>query len=157
MNLIAIYFVILEMINVVKKKRNIYDEVIEKIKQLWESNKRVYVTQQLIEVLWNIRKIIFKRWIIHDAMKTLIKIIDYRLSHSEWEMRIENSFTNNEWTKMIVEKFISSRLITSTSIMIIISSSLVKKEKKKNRKIFFVVFFPVSFYHRSKRERKIEK
>ncbi len=74
-------------------------------------------------------------------MKTLIKIIDYRLSHSQRKMRIENSFTNNDWAKMIVEKFISFRLITSTSIMTIISSSSIKKEKKKNQRIFFVVFF----------------
>ncbi len=42
---------------------------------------------------------------------------------------------------MIVEKFISFRLIISTSIMIIISSSSVKEKKKKNQSIFFVVFF----------------
>ncbi len=42
---------------------------------------------------------------------------------------------------MIVEKFISFWLITSTSILIIISSSSVRKEEKKNREIFFVVFF----------------
>jgi hypothetical protein len=141
MNLIAIYFVIFEMISVVKKKRNIYDKVIEKIKQLWELNERAYVIQQLIEMLRNIRKIAFKRWIIHDAMKTLIKIIDYRLNHSKRKMRIENSLTNDDWAKVIVEKFISFQLITSTSIMIIISPSSIKKKKKKNQKIFLVVFF----------------
>jgi sulfur relay (sulfurtransferase) DsrC/TusE family protein len=113
----------------------------KKIKQFWESNERVYVTQQFIKMLRNIRKIVFKKWIIHDAMKTLIKIINYRLSHSERKMRIENSLTNDDWAKVIVEKFISSRLIISTSIMTIISSTSVREEKKKNRRIFLLVFF----------------
>ncbi len=123
------------MINVVKKKRSIYDETINKIKQLWKSNERVYVIKQLIEMFRNIRKIALKDWTIHDAMKTLIKAIDYRLNHSEREVQIESSFTNDDWAKIIVEKFISSRLIVSTSTMTIISSSLVRKEKKKNREI----------------------
>jgi hypothetical protein len=93
-------------------------------------------------MLRNMRKIVIKDWFIHDVMKTMIKIIDYRLKNSKRKVRKKATSTNDDWAKITKEIFMSSRLLIETKIVVIMSSSFVMRlKKKKNRKIIFVVFF----------------
>ncbi len=106
----------------------------------------------------NLRKIVIKDWFIHDAMKTMIKVIDYRLKNSERKVRKKTTSTNDDWAKITKEIFMSSCLLIETRIVVIMSSSFaVRLKKKKNRKIIFVVFFfsKIVISEEKKKNRKI--
>jgi hypothetical protein len=93
-------------------------------------------------MLRNMRKVVIKDWFIHDVMKTMIKVIDYRLKNSERKVRKKATSTNDDWAKITEKIFMSSRLLIETRIVVIMSSSFaVRLKEKKNRKITFVVFF----------------
>ncbi len=142
LNFVAIYFVISEIVNAIKKERSVYQKTIHIIERLWEKKKYEYAVNQSIEMLRNMRKVVIKDWFIHDVMKTMIKVIDYRLKNSEREVRKKATSTNDDWAKIAEEVFMSSRLLIETRIVVIMSSSFaVRLEKKKNRKITFVVLF----------------
>ncbi len=157
LNFVAIYFVISKIVNAIKKKKSVYQKTIHIIERLWKKKKYEYAINQSIEMLRNMRKIVIKDWFIHDAMKIMIKIIDYRLKNSEKKMRKKTTSTNDDWTKITKKIFMSSRLLIETKIVIIMSSSLaVRLEEKKNRKIIFVVFFSSKIVT-SKKEKKNRK
>ncbi len=142
LNFVAIYFVISEIVNAIKKERSVYQKTIHIIERLWERKKYEYAINQSIEILRNMRKVVMKNWFIHDVMKTMIKAIDYRLKNSEREMRKKTTSTNDDWAKIAEEVFMSTRLLIETKIIVIMSSSFaVRLKKKKNRKTTFVVFF----------------
>ncbi len=142
LNFVAIYFVILKIVNAIKKEKNVYQKTIHIIERLWKKKKYEYAINQSIEMLRNMRKVVIKDWFIHDAMKIMIKVIDYRLKNSEKRMRKKTISTNDNWAKITKKVFMSSRLLIERKIVVIMSSSfVVRLEEKKNRKIIFVVFF----------------
>jgi hypothetical protein len=142
LNFVAIYFVISEIVNAIKKERNVYQKTIHIIERLWEREKYEYAINQSIEILRNMKKVVMKNWFIHDVMKTMIKAIDYRLKNSEKRVRKKATSTNDDWAKIAEKMFMSTRLLIETRIIVIMSSSFaVRLEKKKNRKTTFVVFF----------------
>jgi hypothetical protein len=142
LNFAAIYSVISEIVNAVKKRRSVYQKTIHIIERLWEKEKYEYAVNQSIEILRNMRKVVIKDWFIDDVMKTIIKVIDCRLKNSEKRVRKKATPTNDDWAKIAKEVFMSSRLLIETKIIVIMSSSLVaRSEKKKNRKTTFVVLF----------------
>jgi hypothetical protein len=142
LNFVAIYSVISEIVNAVKKKRSVYQKTIHIIERLWEKEKYEYAINQSIEILRNMRKVVIKDWFIDDVMKTMIKVIDCRLKNSERRVRKKATSTNDDWVKIAEEMFMSSRLLIETKIIVIMSSSLVaRSEEKKNRKTIFVVLF----------------
>ncbi len=158
MNFVAIYFVISKIVNAIKKEKSVYQKTIHIIKRFWEKKRYEYAINQSIEMFRNMRKIVIKDWFIHDAMKTMIKIIDYRLKNSERRVRKKATSTNDDWAKITKKIFMSSRLLIETRIVIIMSSSFtVRLEKKKNRKIIFVVFFfsKIVISEEEKKNRKI--
>jgi hypothetical protein len=70
-------------------------------------------------------------------------------------VRKKTTSTNDDWTKITKEVFMSSRLLIETKIVVIMSSSfVVRLKEKKNRKIIFVVFF---FFENCDFKRKEEK
>ncbi len=142
LNFVAIYFVISEIVNAIKKERSVYQKTIHIIERLWEKKKYEYAIDQSIEVLRNMRKVVIKSWFIHDVMKAMIKAIEYKLKNSERRVRKKIISINDDWVKMTTKIFMSSRLLIETRIIVIMSSSsAVRLEKKKNRKTTFVVFF----------------
>ncbi len=142
LNFAAIYFVISEIVNAIKKERSVYQKTIHIIERLWEKKKYEYAINQSIEVLRNMRKVVIKSWFIHDAMKAMIKAIEYKLKNSEREVRKKIISINDDWVKVTTKDFMSSRLLIETRIIIIMSSSsAVRLEEKKNRRTIFVVFF----------------
>ncbi len=142
LNFVAIYFVISKIVNAIKKEKSVYQKTIHIIERLWKKKKYEYAINQSIEMFRNMRKIVIKDWFIHDVMKTMIKVIDYRLKNSEREVRKKATSTNDDWAKIAKRIFISSRLLIETKIVVIMSSSFaVRLKKKKNRKITLVVFF----------------
>jgi hypothetical protein len=142
LNLIAIYFVISKIVNAIKKERNVYQKMIHIIKRLWKKKKYEYAIDQSIEVLRNMRKVVIKSSFIHDAMKAMIKAIEYRLKNSKRKMRKKIISINDDWVKMTTKVFMSSRLLIETRIIVIMSSSFaVRLKEKKNRKTIFVVLF----------------
>jgi hypothetical protein len=96
LNFVAIYLVISEIVNAIKKKRSVYQKTIHIIERLWKKKKYEYAVNQSIEMLRNMRKIVIKDWFIHDVMKTMIKIIDYRLKNSERRVRKKTTSTNDD-------------------------------------------------------------
>ncbi len=142
LNFVAIYFVISEIVNAIKKERSVYQKTIHIIERFWRKKKYEYAVNQSIEMLRNMRKVVIKDWFIHDVMKTMIKIIDYRLKNSKRKVRKKTTSTNDDWAKIAKKVFMSSRLLIETRIVVIMSSSfVVRLKEKKNRKITFVVLF----------------
>jgi hypothetical protein len=142
LNFVAIYFVISKIVNAIKKERNVYQKTIHIIERFWEKKKYEYAINQSIEVLRNMKKVVIKSWFIHDAMKAMIKAIEYQLKNSKRKVRKKIISINDDWVKMTTKIFMSSRLLIETRIIVIMSSSfVVRLEKKKNRKTTFVVFF----------------
>ncbi len=78
-------------------------------------------------------KRVIKNWIIHDALKVMSKVIDYRLQNSNRSVRKKTISINDDCVKVAEEIFKSSRLLIDTSIIVIMSSSFVARliEKKK--------------------------
>jgi hypothetical protein len=158
LNFVAIYFVISEIVNAIKKEKNVYQKTIYIIERFWKKKKYEYAINQSIEMFRNMRKIVIKNWFIHDVMKTMIKIIDYRLKNSERKVRKKATSTNDDWTKITKKIFMSSRLLIETKIVVIMSSSFaVRLKEKKNRKIIFVIFFfsKIVISKKEKKNRKI--
>ncbi len=142
LNFVAIYFVISEIVNAIKKERSVYQKTIHIIERLWRKKKYEYAINQSIEVLRNMRKVVIKSWFIHDTMKAMIKAIEHRLKNSERRVRKKITSINDDWVKVTTKVFMSSRLLIETKIIVIMSSSsAVRLEKKKNQKTTFVVFF----------------
>jgi hypothetical protein len=100
---------------------------------------------------------IIKDWFVQNTMKTLKKPINYRLKNSNHDVRKKIISINDDWVKITMKIFMSSRLLIETKIIVIMSSSFVTRlKKKKNRKTIFVVCFFRRFWFCKKR-RKIEK
>jgi hypothetical protein len=122
LNFVAIYFVISEIVNAVKKKRSAYQKTIRIIERFWEKKKYDYAINQSIEILRNMKKVVIKNWFIHDVMKIMSKTIEYRLKISDKDVRKKTTSTNDDWVKITKEMFMSSRLLIETEIVVIMSS-----------------------------------
>jgi hypothetical protein len=96
LNFVAIYFVISEIVNAIKKEKSVYQKTIHIIERFWKKKKYDYAINQSIKILRNMKKVVIKDWFIHDVMKTMIKVIDYRLKNSKRKVLKKATLTNND-------------------------------------------------------------
>jgi hypothetical protein len=132
------FSILSNVISLIAKTRNIYDETFKKINVLWDSAKEAFARNQLVQVLRNLRRCVLRDMTLKEACRAVALVVENRLNNSTRNVSTSRESINRNWIKITNENYDLRQI----KIIVIMSSSLVARlKKKKNRKITFVVFF----------------
>jgi hypothetical protein len=157
-----------DVINSIRKIKNIYDETLKRIVTLWESTKEMFARDQFVQMLKSMRRCALRNMSMKNARHVVNLIIKNRLKNLSREVSISSKFVNRDWIRVTIEEYDSRQiesvtrfnfqlttLSSSLSFVVIMSSFLTSrlKEEKKNRRTILVVLFFSNFLSLTKKKR----
>ncbi len=132
------FSILSNVINSIAKARNIYEKAFKKIDALWDSTRKAFARNQLVQVLRSLRRCALRDMTLKEACRAVAFAIKNRLNNSTRDVSTSRESINRNWIKIANEDYDLRQI---KSVVIISSSLVVRLKRKKNRKIIFVIFF----------------
>ncbi len=160
-----------DVINSIRKTKNIYDETLKRIEALWKSAKENFARDQSMQMLRSMRRCVLRSMSMKNARHVVNLTVKNRLKNLDRKVSINRKSINRDWIKMTTEEYVSreiestahqnsqlTTLSSSLSFVVVMSLCLALrlKKKKENRKTIFIVFFSSNVFLliRKKKNRK---